>query len=340
MNFKEYIELHRKEVYSTICDYVPMKDPMEHYSIMRDYIDRQGSYRRPGLVMLCGQMFGASVDDLILPAAAQQLSEDWILMQDDAEDDSELRRGKPAAHRIHGWVHAINATDTGQMAMWKMLKDFIIKCGVERGNRLYNKFYEMLAYTVEGQYVENKFIHNTKDLKQASEDLYFRILDSKTCFYTVHGPMQLGAIVAGQDDKTLDKLKEIGWNAGVAFQIADDILDMIADEKVFGKKNLGDLYEGKLTLMVLHAYKNATPSEKDKMDTIYKKKRQDKTQDEIFFIRDLINKYGGIEYATQTAKKYGDKATETITKYKDSFPQNEYTDIMMSAIEELYVRKK
>ena len=91
---------------------------------MRDYVDRQGSYRRPGLVMLTGQLFGAKPEDLILPAAAQQLSEDWILMQDDAEDDSELRRGKPAAQRIHGWVHAMNATNTGQMAMWRMLKDY------------------------------------------------------------------------------------------------------------------------------------------------------------------------------------------------------------------------
>ena len=57
---------------------------------MRDYIDRQGSYRRPGLLMLGGQIFGANAGDLVLPAAAKQLSEDWILMQDDAADNSEF----------------------------------------------------------------------------------------------------------------------------------------------------------------------------------------------------------------------------------------------------------
>jgi geranylgeranyl pyrophosphate synthase len=340
MNFKEYVELNRGIIYSKICEYVPIGEPVEHYNIMRDYIDRKGNYRRPGLVMLTGQMFGSDPKDLILPAAAQQLSEDWILMQDDAEDDSELRRGKPAAHRIYGWVHTINATNTGQMAMWRMLKDYMKMNGADNGNKVYEKFYDMLEYTVEGQYIENKFIHNTKDLKQASEDLYFRILDSKTCYYTVYGPMQIGAIAAGQSGPILDILKEIGRNAGIAFQIQDDILDMTADEKLFGKKNFGDLYEGKLTLMVLKAYKDATPEEKKRFDDIYRKKRQEKTKEEIDFLREMIDKYHGLDYAKETAKRYGEKAAETVMKYNDSLPKNEYTQILLSAMKEMYERNK
>ena len=205
---------------------------------------------------------------------------------------------------------------------------------------MYEKFYNMLEYTVEGQYIENKFIHNTKDLKQATEDLYYRILDSKTCYYTVYGPMQIGAIAAGQTGETLDILRDIGRNTGIAFQIQDDILDMIADEKVFGKKNFGDLYEGKITLMVLHAYESATPEEKARMDAIYVKKRQDKTKEEIDFIREMIDKYKGLEYAKETAKKYGAIAAEAIAKYSSRLPQNEYKDIMISAVKEMYERNK
>jgi geranylgeranyl diphosphate synthase type II len=340
MNFKEYIELHRKEVYSKICEYVPLKEPREHYEIMRDYIDRQGSYRRPGLVMLAGQMFGAKTDALLIPAAAEQLSEDWILMQDDAMDDSDLRRGKPAAQTLHGWIHVINATNTGQMAMWRMLKDYIIEKGPVAGNTMYEKFQDMLGYTVEGQYIENRFIHDTKDLRLASEELYFRICDSKTCYYTVYGPMQLGAIAAGQGEKTLEMLKDVGKDAGVAFQIVDDILDMTADEKVFGKKNFGDLYEGKLTLMMLHSYKSATAQEKSRIDAIYGKKRQDKTAEDIGFLREIIAKYDGLGYAKETARRYGEQATAAIERYKDVLPQNEYTPIILSAVEELYVRSK
>ncbi len=340
MNFKEYTEQYRGVVYSTICDYVPIKEPKEHYSIMRDYIDRQGSYRRPGLIMLTGQMFGAEIDRLTLPAAAIQLSEDWILMQDDAEDDSEMRRNKPAAQRLYGWVHAVNATNVGQIAMWRMLKDYIIKFGNENGNRIYEKFYDILSYTMEGQYIENHFIHDVKDLSKADESYYFRIVDSKTCYYTVYGPLQIGAMAAGQAGETLELLKRIGTYGGVAFQITDDILDMTADEKVFGKKNFGDLYEGKVTLIVLEAYKQATAAEKERMDAIYRKKRQEKTKEEIDFLVETINRYNGIDYARDVAKGYGEKAKAAIEESRGKLPNNDYTAILLSAMEELYSRKK
>jgi len=152
--------------------------------------------------------------------------------------------------------------------------------------------------------------------------------------------MQLGAIAAGQGEKTLEMLKDVGKDAGVAFQIVDDILDMTADEKVFGKKNFGDLYEGKLTLMMLHSYKSATAQEKSRIDAIYGKKRQDKTAEDIGFLREIIAKYDGLGYAKETARRYGEQATAAIERYKDVLPQNEYTPIILSAVEELYVRSK
>ncbi len=340
MNFKEFAEQYRSAVYKKICEYVPLKEPSGHYQIMRDYVDRQGKYRRPALLLLTAHLYGATLSDAILPAAAQQLSEDWILMHDDIEDDSELRRGKPAAHRIYGWVHALDAGDFGQMAMWKMLTDYIKQVGVEKGKRVYDKFYDMMIYTVEGQYIENRFIHDIKDLSKADENLYFRIVDSKTCYYTVYGPMQLGALAGNGTENDLEMLKEIGSKAGIAFQIVDDILDMTANEKDFGKKNNGDLYEGKLTLMVLHMYKNATPEEKEKIDAIFKKNRQAKTEQEILYLRDLIDKYNSIDYARSVAEKYGNEAKLAVDKYIGSMPVNGYRDIVLSAVEEMYVRKK
>lgn len=340
MNFKEFIEMHRQRIYNTICNYVPIKEPRQFYTIARDYIDRQGSYRRPGLVLLSGLLFGASLEELTLPAAAEQLSEDWILMQDDCEDDSDLRRGKPAIQKLYGWVHAMNASNLGHMAMWRMLFDYAMKYSPEKGKRLYNKFYDMLEYTVEGQHIENEFIHYTKNLAKADENLYYRIVDSKTCYYTVYGPLQLGAIVAGQSDEVLEKFKEVGKNAGIAFQITDDILDMVGDEKKFGKKNFGDLYEGKVTLIILHTYKNATKEEKEKIDKIYAKERKDKTKEEIDFLREMIEKYDGLGYAKETAKRYGEEAEKKVKEISKELPENEYKNILLSAIEELYVREK
>ncbi len=337
--FKDFVESHRSEVYNILCKYVPNGQPGASH-IMRDYIDRKGKYRRPGLLLLTSQLYGANIEDAMLPAAAQQISEDWILMQDDVEDDSELRRGKPAAQRVYGWVHAFNATNIGHMAMWRMLKDYTLRVGPEKGNRVYEKFWDMLNYTVEGQHIENEFIHYTKDLSRANEAMYYRIADSKTCYYTVYGPMQLGALTGNASETDLQILKSIGQPAGVAFQIVDDILDMTADEKEFGKKNNGDLFEGKITLSVLHMYNNANPAEKERIDAIYKKKRDQKTEAEILYLRELIDKYKSIDYARGKAEEFGSKAKESVEKFLEVMPDNQYKDIVLSSVEEMYIRKK
>ena len=93
MEFNEYVAKRRNAIYSKITDYIPLQEPEEHYKIVREYIDRQGNYRRPILLMLTGEMFGAPIEKLVQLAAAQQLSEEWLLIQDDAMDDSEFRRG-------------------------------------------------------------------------------------------------------------------------------------------------------------------------------------------------------------------------------------------------------
>ncbi|MCL5100733.1 MAG: polyprenyl synthetase family protein [Candidatus Marsarchaeota archaeon] len=338
MEFKEYVTLHKNTIYSKICDYIPLKEPSQYYSMIRDYTDRQGKYRRPGLLMLTGQVFGAKVENLILPAAAMQLSEDWILIHDDIEDDSEMRRGKPALHKLHGYEQAINAGDAAHMVMWKIIKDYM-EVNPENGSKLYDTFYNMLYKTVEGQYKEIQFSKEANGFKNATEDLYFDIIRGKTCWYSVYGPMQLGAIVAGEKPSTIQKLKEIGEPAGIAFQIMDDILDMTADEKTFGKKRHGDIYEGKLTLIILHAYKSATQTEKDKINNIYSKSRREKTDKDVDFILEMIEKYDGINYAKDLVDEYGKNATNTMHDNLDIFPDNEYKKIFISAVNELFLRK-
>ncbi len=340
MDFKEYIESRRRLIYSKIMEYIPLKDPVDHYKAVREYSERMGNYRRPGLLMLSGEMFGTGSEKLVLPAAAMQLSEDWILIHDDIEDNSELRRGKPALHKIYGNEIAINAGDAAHIAMWKMLKDYMIAAGADAGAKLFDKFYNMLEYTVEGQYIETNFIYHVRDLSKASDELYFRIVQSKTCYYSVYGPMQIGAMVASQPEGVLNMLKSIGEPAGIAFQIVDDILDMTADEKVFGKKKFGDLYEGKLTLIMLHAYKNASDAEKKRIDSIYKKKRDEKSEDEIQFLNETAIKYGSIDYARSIAVEYGNKAKSQLETYTGLVPENEYGVIMRSAIEDLFKRQK
>ncbi len=340
MEFNEYVSLHREDIRSKIFEYFTGEGPPGYSRMVREYSDRQGKYVRPGLLMVTGQLFGAVEKNLILPAAAMQLSEDWILIHDDVEDNSEMRRGKPALHRIYGSEHAINAGDGAHIIMWEMLRDYLKAQGMERGLALFDKFGEILTATVEGQYLDIDFAKNIRQIGKADESMYYAIIERKTSCYSVWGPMQLGAVVAGADAKALDLLKAVGTEAGAAFQIMDDVLDFTADEKSFGKQKYGDLYEGKLTLIALHAYAEASDSEKERMDKIFAKERASKTKEDVNFLVETIEKYKSVDYAYSVAMKHGDKAASCLSENLELLPDNEFRKTFESAVYALFKRKK
>jgi geranylgeranyl pyrophosphate synthase len=148
--------------------------------------------------------------------------------------------------------------------------------------------------------------------------------------------MQLGAITGNASDEQLQGLKEIGHAAGIAFQIIDDMLDMTAEENKSGKKQFGDLYEGKLTLIMLHAYRNATHQETEKIDSIYSKDRKKKTEADIKFLRDIIEKYDGLGQARKVAERYADMARIAVNKHRENLPDNEYRKMLISVMESMY----
>ena len=340
MDFSEYISRHREQIRLKIFEYFRGEGPPGYSEIIRDYSERQGKYVRPGLLMITGQMLGAKSDELIIPAAAMQLSEDWILIHDDIEDDSEMRRGKPALHKIYGCEHAINAGDGAHLLMWQMLRDYLEEYGIKRGLSLFDMFSKILTATVEGQYLDIDFAKRIKEIGKADEKMYYGIVERKTSCYSVYGPMQLGATVAGADQKILDLFKKIGIEAGNAFQIMDDVLDFTADEKSFGKKKYGDLYEGKLTLIALHAYKEASAAEKRRIDKIFAKSKNSKTNEDIDFLIEMIEKYKSADYAYSIAMKHGAEAKRILDENRNMLPDNEFRGIFESSVYSLFNRKK
>lgn len=204
------------------------KDIDLYWQINKVYPERKGKYLRPTLVRLISQALGTDNETAIKTAAAMQLSEEWILIHDDIEDNSEERRGAPTLHKMHGTELAINAGDSLHIIMWKIVNDLNSK-------ELSDEFYVMLLRTALGQGVEQ--IWTNSKAKTITEDQYFFVADSKSAYYSIAGPMRLGAIVAGASKDQLDKITEFGLYLGRCFQLVDDILDFEQDKK-----------EGKVTL--------------------------------------------------------------------------------------------
>ncbi|MEM5872558.1 MAG: polyprenyl synthetase family protein [Candidatus Aenigmatarchaeota archaeon] len=321
IDFLQILNEKKPKIYKKICEYLPNKFPEEHYKIVRDYPDRQGKYLRPVLVLLGNELFGGKEEDALLTAAAMQTSEDWILVHDDIEDHSEERRGKPCLHKIYGIELALNAADALHMIMWKMLSDNSKVLGFEKAKKVFDLMYEILLYTCEGQYLDISWIVYKK--VDITEEEYYKMIDAKAGAYSIYGPIQLGATVAGATQEQVNSIKEWGIPFGRAFMIHDDVLNLTASKEKYGKEIGGDILEGKRTLILIHLLKNCTKEEKKKVIDIYLKNRDEKTEEEKNYVMDLMKKYGSIEYAHKKSLEFAEQAKKLFDKntsmLKDSF---------------------
>lgn len=283
-----------------------------HWQLCRDYPERKGKYLRPVLLLLTAEAMGANFRNAIKTAAAMQISEDWLLIHDDLEDKSLERRGQPTLHRIYGAELAINAGDTLQTVMWKIIFDNRKILGNKKTEKIADEFYKILSRTELGQTTEIKWTKDNK-LNFSDKDWFF-ICDGKTSCYTIAGPMRLGAIIAGSTDSQLEILAEFGIYLGRCFQLVDDILDVTSNFKGLKKQKGNDIYEGKRTVILGHLLRTARKEDKRKIAQIISKAREEKSQKEVDWIISKMNEYESIKYARKIAEKYSDKAKKIFSK--------------------------
>jgi len=300
--FPDYCKIPRK--YSSLAKF--------HQKLVSDYPQRRGKYIRPTLVLLTAEAMGVGEEKAVLTAAAMQTSEDWILIHDDIEDDSLQRRGQPALHRVYGKELAINAGDGLHVLMWRMLRDNLKIVGQEKGLQLIDEFCRMLDRTVLGQTIEIKWTQEGK-VDLTDEDVLL-ILESKTGYYTIAGPMRLGAILAGASERQLISLYEFGKILGRSFQIVDDLLDLTSDFKGLKKQIGNDIYEGKRTIMLTHLLRTAKGKDKKKLLAIMEKPREKKIEKEVVWVIEAMKKYGSLDHGKTLAEQFANQARNIFKK--------------------------
>jgi len=336
MDFSKILEQYREKVFDRLIKEIPQKEPAAHYDILREYPLRKGKYLRPFLVLVSYEMFGGNKDIALNTAVAMQLSEEWILIHDDIEDDSDIRRGRPALHKIYGIPIAVNAGDALYLIMMNVLRKNREILGDDLTFEIIDIMYATLEKTAAGQYLEMSWTENVK--ADFSEDDFYRIVEGKTCLYSITTPMILGARIAGVAPERIKFIYLFGDAIGKAFQIQDDILNLTGDEKIYGKEIGGDIREGKLTLIFADLIKNCTPEEKKKVIEIYRKKRTDKTDDDVQYVLNLMKRYKSIEYARQKAYEFANKARKIFIEATADI-SNESKQIIMDLIDFVITRK-
>jgi len=279
--------------------YLPSGAPREHlYDLIADYPQRGGKMMRSSLCIATARAFGASLDDAIGTAAAIELLHNALLIHDDIEDHSEQRRGRPTLHKLHGIPLALNAGDALSLLSMRPLIENIARIGARRAARVLEESERMAWESAEGQAMELGWRRdNCNGLSDAD---YLTMVLKKTCWLATIHPCRVGALIATHDTVDLEPFIRFGFFLGVSFQIQDDLLNFVADER-YGKELHGDIVEGKRTLMLNHAYRQATPAQRSRLAEILDPAYGARAAADVDWVRDLMGTCGSVEYARSIA---------------------------------------
>jgi octaprenyl-diphosphate synthase len=263
-----------------------------------------GKRIRPLLNMLCARLCGYTDEFIKKFSTIIEFLHTATLLHDDVVDGASMRRGKPAAHLIFGAPVTV------------LVGDFLLARALSIAAETQNpKIIKVISEVTESM-CQGEIVQLTKrgDI-HLTEDQYMDVIRRKTGFL-IQGACQTGAIIAGASIDVEDKLAEYGFHIGIVFQIADDLLDYTSDTQVLGKTTGADLKEGKLTLPVIYALKNAAPADRQWMENLI---RHMNFSDEDFKrLVNLLYDYGGIDYCRHIARQHIEKAKNIMATFNTS----------------------
>lgn len=227
------------------------------YGPLADYSRNAGKRHRPLICLLACEAVGGDTRRARASAAAIEHFHTAALIHDDIEDSSLTRRGEPCLHVVEGEGLAINAGDlalslvTGAVVDDRELDD-------ATKLRVLKELVDMTTRTIEGQALDIGWARD--DRFDLSIDDYLVMASHKTAFYSGAVPLAVGAIIGGGSEPQVEALRAFGMAAGLAFQIQDDVLNLVGKRESVGKDFRSDITEGKRTLVAIHALGHSADS--------------------------------------------------------------------------------
>jgi geranylgeranyl diphosphate synthase, type II len=342
-----YLEKCRAKVSAQIDAMLPRDSSSTGrlYELMREYPLRPGKALRPSLSIAVCRARGGDLPKVLLSAAALELYHNAFLIHDDIEDQSEKRRAEPTLHQLYGLPMAVNVGDAMLAIAIQPLLDNTQRVGLGGALRILSVVSRMARETAEGQMMELDWRQSSK-WTQADSD-YIRLVYKKTSWYSFVAPLMIGAISAGVSDGEAKQLGRTGIPLGIAFQIQDDVLNLAADAASYGKDFCGDLWEGKHTLILIHALRTAPPADKKKAEEILLKPQPKcahenntarnggatKSEEDVRFLRNLIEQCGSLAYARAVALKYATRFQRELQRVSGNWAASEHKTFLFNLAE-------
>lgn len=335
------IESYAKYVRQTTLDQYGQYVLDAEAEIFLDMLARGGKRIRGALVMAGYEMCGGTNRAMITQAArAIEMLHAYMLIIDDIQDRSDLRRGKPSAHKMLEQYHrdqkfkgdaahsgislALMAGLAGahgaQAILANMDADPQLKLNaISITNRT-------MSITAHGQTLD--IINELVESPDPSD--IEKVLEWKTALYTVINPLHAGMVLAGAGCEATNAITPYGQFAGKAFQITDDILGIYGDEKDLGKTPGDDIREGKGTLLALYALQHTKPSDKKFLQECLGNPKL--TAEDFKKCREIIKDSGALAHAQEEAAQYLDAALASLEKGKGLWTQEGTTFLRSLAL--------
>jgi len=252
-SIKNYLSRRAEEVNLWLECLVPSEavPPVELHRAMRYSLLAGGKRLRPILVLAAGEAFGAETEDLMPAACAIEMIHTYSLIHDDlpAMDNDDLRRGRPTCHKAFGEAVAILAGDALLTQAFRVLAMDAPRRNPERQVRVIREL-ATAAGTVDGM-IGGQMADIENEGKQVDRPTLEYIHRSKTGAL-ITAPVVVGGIIAGATEEQIEHLRAYGERIGLAFQIADDILDITSTSEQLGKTPGKDQAAHKATYPAVH----------------------------------------------------------------------------------------
>jgi geranylgeranyl diphosphate synthase, type II len=296
-----YSENVSRLVRRCMLDAIPDGEPHRWlYRVARVYPSRSGKALRPALCVATCRAFGGGDGQVLSVAVAIELLHNAFLVHDDIVDGSERRRGRPTLPSEFGVGLALNAGDALAVLANQILRRHAACMEASLADRLLHEFDEMALRTLEGQATELGWRRDR--IQELGPEDYLDLIVHKTCWYTTVHPLRVGALIGSAGAAALEPMARFGFFLGAAFQIQDDLLNLLGTEREYGKEIDGDLYEGKRTLPLIHLVRAARGTDRETVDRYLQLERCERTAAMIHEIRGLLHRYGSIAFAAAYAQ--------------------------------------
>ncbi len=283
-----------------------------------DLLDRGGKRWRPTLFLLVVEALNGNPDKLFDFVVIPEVVHEGTLIIDDVEDGSEERRGKPCTYKLFGIDVAVNAGNTAYYLPLLSLMEHKNDFKAETIQKVYEVYTQDMINLSLGQAMDIAWHRGLCDANKVTEKEYLQMVAYKTGTLA-RMSAKIAAILCGASEKQIEAIGRLAETIGIAFQIQDDILNLVGEEFASRKGGSGeDVTEGKRTLMVIRTLKNAKPADAKRLIEILEMHTTDqRLRDEAIAIMKI---YDGIDYAKTFASKILKEAWKEVDT---TFPPSE-----------------